>query len=177
MKLKYAKQDGGAKEFELGEKSITIGRSPEADIILLDEKVSRIHCGVRFWDGEFYIKDLKSKNGTFVNNQRVEVAKLGAGDVIKVGNYVFTFEQDAGSGGTETAIREINDEMAAGKGYTTLLKQIVGSEDKKTAHAQEAKQTAHGGEAPEAEDGEGKKTVRAPAPARAPLKITIKRPS
>ena len=181
MKLRYSKQDGGTKEFELGEKSITIGRSPEADIILLDDKVSRIHCGVRFWDGEFYIKDLKSKNGTLVNNRRVEVAKLGPGDIIKVGHYTFTFEQDAGAGGTETAIREINDEMASGKGYHTLLKQIVSDGEKAAPHKSgEARQTAHGAESADADgsapaDGT-RKVVKAPAPARQPLKITIKRP-
>jgi len=124
MKLKYHKQDGESKDFELGERSITIGRSPDADIILLDEKVSRVHCGVRLWDGEFYIKDLKSKNGTFVNGQRVEVCKLKASDSVTIGNYTFTFEQPGGAG-TETALREISDEMNTGKGYSTLLKEIV----------------------------------------------------
>ncbi|HMO03550.1 MAG TPA: FHA domain-containing protein [Kiritimatiellia bacterium] len=124
MKLHYSKQDGISKEFDIGERSITIGRSPDADIILLDDKVSRVHCGIRLWDGEFYIKDLKSKNGTFVNGRRVEVAKLKASDIIKVGGYTFTFEQPAGTG-TETALREISDEMDLGKGYSTLLKEIV----------------------------------------------------
>ncbi|HMP74268.1 MAG TPA: FHA domain-containing protein, partial [Kiritimatiellia bacterium] len=125
MKLRYTKQDGGAKEFELGERSITVGRSSEADIILLDDKVSRVHCGIRFWDGEFYVKDLKSKNGTFVNGHRVEVAKLTHGDTIRVGSYSFTFEQDTSSMGTTTAIREIGGEMDLGKGYSTLLREIV----------------------------------------------------
>lgn len=124
MKLRYAKQNGEAKEFDLGERSITIGRSPDADIILLDEKVSRVHCGIRLWDGDFYIKDLKSKNGTLVNGRRVEVAKLAASDVIKIGSYNFTFEHPGGAG-TDTVIREISDEMDLGKGYSTILKEIV----------------------------------------------------
>lgn len=163
MKLRYSRQDGGIKEFELGDKSITIGRSPDADIILLDDKVSRIHCGVRFTDGEFYLKDLKSKNGTFVNNRRIEMAKLEPNDVITVGRYTFTFEQDASGAGTSTAIREINDEMDAGKGYTTLLKQIVSDDNKPKAGSGSS-------------DSGGKTVVKAPAPERKPLKITIKRP-
>lgn len=124
MKLHYSKQDGETKDFELGEGSITIGRSPDADIILLDDRVSRVHCGINLWDGDFYIKDLKSKNGTYVNGNRVEQAKLSPSDVIRVGTYTFTFEQPAGAG-TETALREISGEMETGKGYSTLLKEIV----------------------------------------------------
>ncbi len=125
MKLRYSKQDGESKDFEIGERPITIGRSPDADVILLDDRVSRIHCGIRLWDGEFYIKDLKSKNGTFVNGKRIEVSKLSPSDMVRVGSFAFTFEQPAGPG-TETALREISDEMDMGKGYATLLKEIVG---------------------------------------------------
>ena len=126
MRLRYAKKDGTQMEFELGERPITIGRSPEADVVILDEKASRIHCGVRLWDGEFYIKDLKSRNGTFVNDQKIEVAKLQPGDRVRVGSVIFVFEQDTGKH-TEVALREMEEEMAQGKGYSTILKEIVGT--------------------------------------------------
>jgi pSer/pThr/pTyr-binding forkhead associated (FHA) protein len=165
MKLHYSKQDGASKEFDIGERSITIGRSPDADIILLDDKVSRVHCGIRLWDGEFYIKDLKSKNGTFVNGRRVEVAKLKASDVIKVGSYTFTFEQPAGTG-TETALREISDEMDLGKGYSTLLKEIVNdSQDSAPAPAVPATPAP----APAVKPGLRK------LPQRPPIRLNIKR--
>lgn len=111
-------------EFQLGQQPITIGRSADADIVLLDERVSRIHCGVRLWDGDFYIKDLKSRNGTWVNNERVDVAKLKPNDVIRVGSTIFNFEQDPAVG-TDTAIHEIEGKMDLGKGYTTILREIV----------------------------------------------------
>jgi predicted component of type VI protein secretion system len=155
MKLHYSKQNGETKDFEIGERSITIGRSPDADIILLDEKVSRVHCGIRLWDGDFYIKDLKSKNGTFVNGRRVEVAKLAPSDVIKVGGYTFNFDQPAGAG-TETVIREISDEMDLGKGYSTLLKEIV----------KDAEPAAPAPSAPEEKVSEP--AIAPPAPSEAP---------
>lgn len=167
MKLHYSKQDGAAKDFEIGERSITIGRSPDADIILLDEKVSRVHCGIRLWDGEFYIKDLKSKNGTYVNGRRVEVSKLKSSDVIKIGSYTFTFEQPAGSG-TETALREISDEMDMGKGYSTLLKEIVNNSDDAPA----AKPAAPAQEPAPSAPKPGLRKM----PVRPPLRINIKRP-
>jgi pSer/pThr/pTyr-binding forkhead associated (FHA) protein len=124
MRLRYTRRDGTHMEFELGDKPITIGRSPDADVILLDERVSRIHCGIRLWDGDFFLKDLKSRNGTFVNGQAVEVTKLEPGDTIRVGSTVFVFEQNPAEG-AETALKEISDEMEHGKGYSTILREIV----------------------------------------------------
>lgn len=160
-------------EFQLGEQPITIGRSADADIVLLDEKVSRIHCGVRLWDGDFYIKDLKSKNGTWVNQERVEVAKLRANDTIRVGSTVFTFEQDPAVG-QETAIQEIEGKMDLGKGYTTILREIVhdADDDKK------APSDAPAGEPPRVpmpEPEEDASKMPPGLPKRKPLKITIKR--
>ena len=131
MRLKYTKKDGTQMEFELSERPITIGRSPEADLVILDEKASRIHCGIRLWDGEFYVKDLKSRNGTYVNDQRVDVAKLKSGDRIRVGSILFSFEQDPNKT-TGVALQEMEEEMAQGKGYSTILKEIVGGLEQPT---------------------------------------------
>ena len=72
MHLRYINKLGIPKDIELTGEPLSIGRSREADIPLLDDKVSRVHCGIRLSEGEFYLKDLKSRNGTFVNGQRVE---------------------------------------------------------------------------------------------------------
>ena len=126
--LKFKKKNGTISEFELGEKPIVLGRAPESDLVLADGKASRRHCGIRAWDGDFYLKDLQSKNGTFLNGQRVdEMVKLQPGDRIRVGALVFSFESDAPRG-TQTMLREVEDEMSAGKGYTTLLREIVNEE-------------------------------------------------
>ena len=132
MRLKYTKKDGTQMEFELSERPITIGRSPEADVVILDEKASRIHCGIRLWDGEFYVKDLKSRNGTYVNDQRVDVVKLKSGDRIRVGNILFSFDQDPNKS-AGVALHEVEEEMAQGKGYSTILQEIVGGMEQATA--------------------------------------------
>jgi len=124
MILRCNKKDGTQTDFELGERPVTIGRSPDADMTIADDKASRLHCGIRLWDGDFYIKDLKSKNGTFVNGQPVDMVKLNPGDRIRIGATVFTFEQDP-SKGTQTVLREVEDEMSRGKGYTTILREII----------------------------------------------------
>lgn len=125
MILRYRRKDGTQVEFELGDRPITIGRSPEADLVILDEKASRLHCGIRLWDDDFILKDLHSRNGTFVNEQRVEMTKLNPGDRVRIGQCVFTFDQDASARGGQTLLTEVQDEMAKGKGYSTLLREIV----------------------------------------------------
>ena len=110
--------------YELADKPLTIGRSPEADIVVFDERVSRVHCGIRLWDGEFYLKDLKSKNGTFLNDHQVEVSKVRGGDIVRVGSSLLMLEGEEQIG-TNTAIQQIGGEMDMGKGYSTILRQIV----------------------------------------------------
>lgn len=124
MRIRYTKPDGDSVMYELGEKPLTVGRSPEADIVVYDERVSRVHCGIRLWDGEFYLKDLKSKNGTFLNDHQVEVSKVRGGDIIRVGSSLLMLEGEEQIG-ANTAIRQIGGEMDMGKGYSTILRQIV----------------------------------------------------
>jgi len=85
LRIRYTDPDGNQTEKILGDKPITIGRSPDADVITLDERASRMHCSIRLWDGEYYVKDLKSKNGTYLNQQRVEMAKIKPGDKVRLG--------------------------------------------------------------------------------------------
>ncbi len=173
MMLRYKRQDGSQMEFELGERPITIGRGTEADLVILDEKASRLHCGIRLWDGDFYIKDLKSRNGTFVNGQPVEMAKLNPGDVIRVGGFSFSFDTETSPKGSQTILQEVADEMSRGKGYTTLLKEIVNS-----AQPPPAADTAE--PAPVAES-EAKKPVRKltlpPKHVKKTVKVTIRKPA
>ena len=123
MKLTYIQPDGTGGLLELTDQPITVGRSQDADIVVADEKVSRIHCGIRLWDGEYYLKDLKSKNGTFVNGQRIDVQTIKPGDVIRVGSATINVGGDGP--GPNTIIRQIGSEMEQGKGYSTILREIV----------------------------------------------------
>ena len=91
---------------------------------MLDERASRTHCGVRLWDGEYYIKDLKSKNGTYVNADKVEMGKIRPGDKIRIGNFVISVE-DEKTQGADTIMRSVEDGMDEGKGFKTMLREIV----------------------------------------------------
>jgi pSer/pThr/pTyr-binding forkhead associated (FHA) protein len=64
----------------------TIGRATGADFIVDAALVSRVHCRVTALPGgELEIRDLESANGTYVNGERVETARLAPGDRLQVG--------------------------------------------------------------------------------------------
>ncbi|MEL7369329.1 MAG: GGDEF domain-containing protein [Myxococcota bacterium] len=62
--------------FLLTREETTLGRAPECDIFLDDEGVSRHHAKVVRQDDAWVIMDLASTNGTFIDNERIEVATL-----------------------------------------------------------------------------------------------------
>ena len=64
----------------------TMGRAAGADFILDVALVSRVHCRFTVMpDGSLEVRDLESTNGTFVNGQRTEVARLTSGDRVQIG--------------------------------------------------------------------------------------------
>jgi adenylate cyclase len=74
-----------------------IGRSDASTIVLVDDLASRNHAMLQGSDsGVFYLTDLGSTNGTFVNGARISTpVVLRPGDRIQIGNYEFTFHQEA----------------------------------------------------------------------------------
>ena len=74
--------------------ALSIGRAPTNDIAVPDTSVSSEHCRVRPEGGIFVVHDLKSTNGTFVNDRRISRHPLVEGDVVRVGETVFLFRMD-----------------------------------------------------------------------------------
>jgi pSer/pThr/pTyr-binding forkhead associated (FHA) protein len=72
-------------------KQTRIGRSPECEVFLDDVTVSRNHALLVERDGEFYIEDQSSLNGTFVNRRRIDSARIENGDELQIGKYRMTF--------------------------------------------------------------------------------------
>jgi Nif-specific regulatory protein len=70
---------------------ISIGREPSNLIALLDAGVSRRHCLILRTGEEFKIRDLNSRNSTFVNGLPVTEKVLASGDEIKIGGSLFVF--------------------------------------------------------------------------------------
>ncbi len=70
-----------------------IGRAPECDRVIDNFKVSRKHCKLFREGSTWYVQDLGSSNGTFVNGKRVTKAAVSPQDIITVGGTPFTLEQ------------------------------------------------------------------------------------
>ena len=68
----------------------TLGRGTNADFIVPDALISRIHCRFTATEQQLQVEDLKSTNGTFLNDRRIDVAFLGDGDRIRVGQVELT---------------------------------------------------------------------------------------
>ena len=72
-----------------------IGRDTDCDICLDSERLSRCHFAVRFSrNGNYLLEDLRSKNGTQVNDKDIESRTLVAGDIIQAGGLVFLYLDD-----------------------------------------------------------------------------------
>jgi Protein of unknown function (DUF3662)/Inner membrane component of T3SS, cytoplasmic domain len=79
--------------FDLDGPSVQIGRIAENDIVLPDPNVSRVHARVERRDSSYFITDLSSTNGTWVNEERIEEKQLDENDVIRLGSTRFIFRR------------------------------------------------------------------------------------
>ena len=71
----------------------TIGRSPEHDISINDESISRTHCRLSLSvDGALTVRDLNSTNGTYVDDNRVTRSVLKPGDILQLGAVSFRID-------------------------------------------------------------------------------------
>jgi hypothetical protein len=86
-------EDGSEMEYNLGLKATTIGRAPGNVIEVAGESVSRRHAEVALASGGYTIRDLETRNGTWVNGQRIaEDHTLRDGDLVQIGTVVLVFK-------------------------------------------------------------------------------------
>lgn len=84
-RLKITNRFGITRYLPLDKPIITIGRKAENDLQILSDSVSRRHAEVVFNDEIYFLVDVGSKRGTFINNQRVDRWALQHMDVIRIG--------------------------------------------------------------------------------------------
>jgi pSer/pThr/pTyr-binding forkhead associated (FHA) protein len=70
---------------------MTVGRRPDSDVFLDDVTVSRDHALIVRRNGAYWLDDLGSLNGTYVNRRRIDSHRLEDGDELQVGKYKLTF--------------------------------------------------------------------------------------
>lgn len=92
-----------------------VGRSPDSDVILDSDDVSRFHGKFFYKSGNYYFCDLGSRNGTIINGKILEKNHsyiLNDGDIIRIGDFALMLEEDMSfSQQSETVVRIINPSM------------------------------------------------------------------
>ena len=95
------------KRYVLDEDELTIGRDVKNQIVLDKDNVSRRHACIRLRAGKFYVEDLGSTNGTYLNEEEVvQEMQLRSGDMVQVGSTIFKFL----SGGNASAVESLYHE-------------------------------------------------------------------
>jgi two-component system response regulator HydG len=74
-------------------KKTRIGRGAECTLMLTDALCSRVHAVIAYENGRWWVRDAESRNGTFVNGQKVDEAALDDGHRLRVGATEFLFHQ------------------------------------------------------------------------------------
>lgn len=80
------------QEYELHEQEYIIGRGSAAQIIIPDPGVSRKHARLIPVGDSYFIEDLRSFNGTYVNGNKIQKQQLNDGDEIRISRAVFKYE-------------------------------------------------------------------------------------
>lgn len=98
------------------DKEATLGRDPRNTITLTNPSVSRRHARIAFQEGQWVLYDTESRNGTFVNGQRIQNKALRNGDQISVGPIAMRFVELEMPG--DSALAQTEDSSQWGQGST-----------------------------------------------------------
>jgi len=76
---------------ELTRDNMEIGRGNDVDIRIPEQGISRRHCLIFYKNNRFFVRDLESTNGTFLNGAKIEEMVLKHGDKLQLGESTFLF--------------------------------------------------------------------------------------
>lgn len=98
------------------EDSLSVGRGGDNDVVLGSKQVSRNHAILSILDGQLYVKDLDSSNGTFINDQRIagnESNQLQADDTLGFASFSFQVQAPVAATADETLEPVITDDTVS----------------------------------------------------------------
>jgi len=118
---------------------LTIGRQDANDVVLTgDMRVSRHHAVVEEHEGEWWLRDLRSRNGVYLNGDRVRESPLREGDRFRIGGSTFMFSPEHDPMATIGDTRGV--ELVTGPALSAREKEILalvcrGSTDQQISEA------------------------------------------
>ncbi len=122
MNHRLVARDGPLKGsvFPLDGGEFSVGRNPSNRLAVSDPSLSRQHCVIARQGDQFEVRDLDSRNGTFVNGVPVHERMLAAGDEIQIGNSLFLFLSEDAQPAPSESVRL--DERSVLTGATVILR-------------------------------------------------------
>ncbi len=94
---------------EIGDSAIVIGRDPNCDLFFVNQKLSRRHARIEPGPDGVRLVDLGSRNGMWVNEEKVDERLLRAGDAIRLGGLEIAFQEDGSPADLEPETLESED--------------------------------------------------------------------
>lgn len=114
IELQIEFPDGRMVRRPLGRESLTIGRDSSCDISFDDHIITRRHARIfRDADGQIWIEDLKSKNGTTVNDEPITTSRIVEGDRIAIGSYRLSLHEVAAPPSSGVVMGEIETQFGS----------------------------------------------------------------
>lgn len=128
------------RRIPLPETIFLIGRDRQCHLRPHCELVSKLHCAVAAWAGRVRVRDLRSRNGTFLNGRRIDGEVLVAdGDLLRVGSVALAFRIRSQEGGPQTVpprrddvqwlLDSPSDEVILSPGRKTVARLAPGDAD------------------------------------------------
>jgi len=131
-KLVVISKSHAGLSYRLGNRWVTIGRSPENSFQITESSVSGQHCEVLWRGNELLVRDMRSTNGTFIKDTLITEAALGMGQVMRLGEVELRLEvsespslsdppKEADCHGALPAVKSSNGNPAASKRQLLLV--------------------------------------------------------
>lgn len=114
MPFVVVEERGNTSHYTIASSEVTVGRAPNNNIMLVDEKASRNHCViVQQPDRTWMLRDLKSRNGTYVKGEPILEMRINYGDTFQIGNARLSlFSEESSAFETKNAIEAIHETSA-----------------------------------------------------------------
>lgn len=106
IKLMIKYESSFIKEFQTEKDSVVIGRKSENDLVLDNPTVSRKHCKIYKAGDSYFIEDLNSTNGTFLNSKKILKSGIKDGDTVTIVKYSLIFSSSKNTAESNNSPKE-----------------------------------------------------------------------